>query len=116
MLTAILTRYPDAKRTKRYKDDDDYYFKALGRSIGGAEVMSYAAEVLDKFPKDDEKRPTVRQPVKKPYGKPFTSRIGNFLAGRRRLIGLWARILPWSISVSAETETGRAALPGCRHR
>lgn len=55
MLTAILTKYPDAKRTKRYKDDDDYYFKALGRSIGGAEVMSYAAEVLDKFPRTMKK-------------------------------------------------------------
>lgn len=39
MLTAILTKYPDAKRTKRYKDDDDYYFKALGRSIDGAEGL-----------------------------------------------------------------------------
>lgn len=55
MLTAILTRYPDAKRTKRYKDDDDYYFKALGRSIGGAEVMSYVAEVLNKFPRTMKK-------------------------------------------------------------
>ena len=49
--TAVLTKYPDAKWTKRYRQDDDYYFQALGNSIGGKEVMCYAAKVLDQFPR-----------------------------------------------------------------
>lgn len=55
VLTAVLTKYPDAKWTKRYKDDDDYYSKVLGRSIGGAEVMSYAVDVLNRYPRTMKK-------------------------------------------------------------
>ena len=47
---AVLTVYPNVKRTRRYQRDGDYYFKALGRSIGGSEVMDYATKVLEQFP------------------------------------------------------------------
>ena len=49
--TAVLTKYPDIKRTKRYRQDDDYYYKAMGNSIGGSEIMVYAASILDQFPR-----------------------------------------------------------------
>ena len=53
--TAVLTKYPNIKRTKRYKEDDDYYYKALGRSVGGSEVMTYAEEVLNRIPRSMKK-------------------------------------------------------------
>ena len=48
--TAILAAYPDTKCSRRYKQNREYYDKALGRSIGGNEVMGYAASILDQFP------------------------------------------------------------------
>ena len=48
--TAILAAYPDTKCTRRYKQNREYYDKALGRSIGGTEVIGYAASILDQFP------------------------------------------------------------------
>ena len=48
--TAVLAAYPETKCTRRYKQNSDYYYKALGRSIGGNEVMGYAASILDQFP------------------------------------------------------------------
>lgn len=51
ILAAVTAKYPDVKPTKCYRQDDDYYYKALGNSIGGNEVMDYAASVLDQFPR-----------------------------------------------------------------
>ena len=48
--TAVLAAYPEMKCTRRYKQNREYYDRALGRSIGGNEVMGYAASILDQFP------------------------------------------------------------------
>ncbi len=49
--TAVLAKYPSIKPTKCYRQNDDYYSKALGNSIGGKEVLGYASEILDRFPR-----------------------------------------------------------------
>ena len=53
--TAVITAFPNAKRTNIYKDDENYFYKALGRSIGGSEVMAYASEILNRFPRTMKK-------------------------------------------------------------
>ena len=48
--TAVVSAFPKVKRTRRYKQNHTYYSKAMGRSIGGSEVVDYAANILAEFP------------------------------------------------------------------
>lgn len=47
----LLTRYPDVKGTKRYRQDENYYFKAWAESMQGVEVEVFASKILDQFPR-----------------------------------------------------------------
>ena len=49
--TVLLTIDSNVPRTKIYKQDENYYDKAVNRSIGGIEVESYIDSVLKQFPR-----------------------------------------------------------------
>ena len=49
--TVLLTINPKVKRTKMYKQESDYYEKAVSRSIGGPEVWYFTESVLEQFPR-----------------------------------------------------------------
>lgn len=95
--TAVVAKYPNIKPTKHYRQDDEYYYKALGNSIGGREVMGYAAAVLEQFPRT-MKAAEREKPERKRCGRRSISRTENFPAGCRKRNGPWASILPWNIS------------------
>ena len=49
--TVLLTIDSNVTRTKIYKQDENYYDKAVTRSIGGLEVENFIDRVLQQFPR-----------------------------------------------------------------
>ena len=49
--STILSKYPDAKWTKMYIQDDQFYDKAVARSLGGMEVEVFIDSIMQQFPR-----------------------------------------------------------------
>ncbi len=47
----VLTAYPDARCTRMYKQDYDFFEKAVSQSMGGKEVETYIEQIMQQFPR-----------------------------------------------------------------